>query len=254
MAAAMDVAGNPSSVHAEGRAARAIVERARAQVADAVGCSAGTVVFTAGATEAAALALAGRGYVGAAVEHECVAAWVETSLPVDGDGRIAVAEPGRSVLQAANGETGVVQELPRGLASTDASQAVGRVPFGFDWSGARTAIVAGHKPGGPKGVGALLLAPGVEVEPRLLGGGQERGRRAGTENVVAIAGFGAAVEAAAAELAAGVWDEVAEVREYSGGGTGIRRIRRLIFVGEGGAAAAEHQPASRCPAGRARPR
>lgn len=212
MAAAMDVVGNPSSVHAEGRAARAIVERARAQVAEATGCGAGEVVFTSGATEAAALALAGRGLVGAAVEHECVAAWVEERLSVDADGRIAIEDPARSVVQAANGETGVLQELPPGLACTDVSQAVGRVPFGFDWSGARTAILAGHKAGGPKGVGALLLAPGVRAEPRLLGGGQELGRRAGTENVTGIAGFGAAVAAAAAEVAAGVWDEVAEAR------------------------------------------
>jgi cysteine desulfurase len=116
MAEAMDIVGNPSSVHAEGRAARALVERARAQVAEATGCLAGEVVFTSGATEAAAMALAGRGYAGSALEHPCVAGWVEPSLPVDARGRVAVSNPGASVLQAANSETGIVQELPDGLA------------------------------------------------------------------------------------------------------------------------------------------
>ena len=213
MAAAMDTAGNPASVHAEGRAARAIVERARAQVAAATGCSAGDVVFTSGATEAAALALAGRGLKGAAVEHDCVAAWVDMSLPVDGAGRVAVEDPAASVLQAANSETGVAQDLPAGLACVDAVQAIGKIPFAFDWTGAETALVSAHKLGGPAGVGALLLAPGVEREARLRGGGQESGRRAGTENVVGIAGFGAAAAAAAGDLAAGVWEEVAAVRD-----------------------------------------
>lgn len=233
MAAAMDVLGNPASVHAEGRAARAIVERARAQVAAATGCVAGDVVFTSGATEAAALALAGRGLRGAAVEHDCVAGWVEPTLPVDGAGQVAVADPAASVLQAANSETGILQHLPRGLACIDAVQAVGKVPFAFDWTGAETALVSAHKLGGPAGVGALLLAPGVEREPRLRGGGQESGRRAGTENLIGIAGFGAAAAAAAADLAAGVWERVAEVRNTleaaleSLGGT-------TIFVGKGG--------------------
>lgn len=212
MVAAMDAVGNPSSVHGEGRAARAIVERARAQVAAATGCGAGEVVFTSGATEAAALALAGRGLSGAEVEHDCVAAWVDPALPVDADGLVTVADPAASVLQAANSETGVLQELPPGLACVDAVQAVGKVPFAFDWSGARTAIVSAHKLGGPKGVGALLLAPGAEAVSTIRGGGQESGRRAGTENVIGIAGFGAAAEAAAREVAAGAWEAVAELR------------------------------------------
>jgi cysteine desulfurase len=212
MAAALDVVGNPSSVHAEGRAARGIVERAREQVAAATGCLAGEVVFTSGATEAAALALADRGLRSAAVEHDAVAAWTDPVLPVDVDGRVAVDDPAGSALQAANSETGVLQALPAGLACVDAAQVVGRVPFAFDWTGARSALVSAHKLGGPKGVGALLLAPGEAPEPRLRGGGQERGRRAGTENLVGIAGFGAAAEAAAAELAAGTWEQVVEVR------------------------------------------
>jgi cysteine desulfurase len=232
MAAAMDVVGNPSSVHAEGRAARAIVERARAQVAAATGCGAGDVVFTSGATEAAALALAGRGLASAAIEHDCVAAWTVPSLPVDADGRVTVTDPGSSALQAANSETGVLQELPQGLACVDAVQAVGKVAFGFDRSGAAAAMVSAHKLGGPKGVGALLLAPGVGREPRLKGGGQESGRRAGTENVIGIAGFGAAAEAAAAEVAAGVWEEVAELRNILEEAL-ASAASATIFVGKG---------------------
>ena len=212
MVSALDMLGNPTSVHAEGRAVRAIIERARAQVADATGCLAGDVVFTSGATEAAGLALAGRGLKSAPVEHDCVAAWTEPTLSVGADGRVAVADPAASVLQAANAETGILQDLPTGLACVDAAQAVGRVPFAFDWLEARAALVAAHKFGGPKGVGALLIAPGETLVPRARGGGHESGRRAGTENVVGIAGFGAAAEAAAADLAAGVWDGVAEIR------------------------------------------
>jgi cysteine desulfurase len=208
----MDVLGNPSSVHAEGRAARAIVERARAQVAEAAGATAGEIVFTSGATEAAALALAGRGLAAAGVEHDCVAAWTEPSLPVDADGRVRVTDPAGSVLQAANSETGVVQDLPEGLALTDAVQALGKIPFGFDWCGAQTAMLSAHKLGGPAGVGALALRSGTGLDPRIRGGGQEMGRRAGSENVIGIAGFGAAAQAALAELADGVWEHVRELR------------------------------------------
>jgi cysteine desulfurase len=106
------------------------------------------------------------------------------------------------------------------------------VPFGFDWSGARAALVSAHKLGGPKGVGALLLAPGEAPEPRSRGGGQELGRRAGTENIVGIAGFGAAAEAAAADLAAGVWDGVAEVRNILEEAL-ASAADMTIFVGKG---------------------
>lgn len=212
MIAAMDVAGNPSSVHAEGRAARALVERSRERLAVALGAQASEVVFTSGATEAAALALAGRGLAGAGVEHDAVAAWTEARLPVDRAGRVAVDDPAGATLQLANGETGVLQDLPAGLAVSDLTQAVGRVPLAFDWLGAGMGIVSAHKFGGPKGVGALLLRRGLDVAPALRGGGQERGRRAGTENVIGIAGMAAAAEAAVRDLAAGVWERVAELR------------------------------------------
>lgn len=212
MAEAMEVLGNPSSVHAEGRAARALIERARARIAAAAGAEGAEIVFTSGATEAAALALRGRGLAASGIEHDCVAAWTEERLPVGHDGRVAVEDPGASVLQAANSETGILQDLPPGLAFTDAVQAFGKIPFAFDWTEAEAAAISAHKIGGPAGVGALLLRPGSSCEALLRGGGQEQGRRAGTENLIGIAGFAAAAEAAAADLARGIWDEVAENR------------------------------------------
>ena len=232
--AAMDVVGNPSSVHAEGRAAKALVERARAQVAAAFGADGADVIFTSGATEAAALACAGRALHGALVEHDAVKAWVETVLPVDGQGRVTVDDPAQSVLQMANSETGVVQDLPQGLAVTDATQAFGKLPVAFNWCGAEMALLSAHKLGGPKGVGALVIRRGTDLAAQIRGGGQEMGRRAGTENVAGIAGFGAAAEAAARDLADGVWDRVREIRNIlknalEAGASGT------IFVGNDGA-------------------
>ncbi len=230
--AALDVTGNPSSVHAEGRAARAIVEQARRDVAQALGVGAGSVVFTSGASEAAALGLAGRGLVGGGIEHDCVAEWIEPLLAVDGDGRVAVTDPARTALQAANSETGVLQDGLRGLGFVDAVQVAGKVPYAFDRSGASSAIVSAHKLGGPKGVGALLLAPGVEPSRLIRGGGQEEGRRAGTENVAGIAGFAAACVAAAAEVADGTWDRVAELRNKLEEALEAG-VQATIFVGKG---------------------
>jgi cysteine desulfurase len=212
MIAAMDVVGNPSSVHAEGRAAKAVIERARAQVAEALGALGSDIVFTSGATEAAALATSGSDLACAEIEHEAVTAWCEPLLPVDAKGKVEVRAPRESALQLANSETGIMQDLPPGLALSDLTQAFGKVPVAFDWLGCDMGLVAAHKLGGPKGVGALVLRRGLDVQAQLRGGGQEMGRRAGTENLIAIAGFGAAVEAAAQDLARGVWDEVAEIR------------------------------------------
>ena len=213
MVAAMDVAGNPSSVHAEGRAAKALVERARAQVAEALGALSSDIVFVSGATEAAALACGGRGLVCAGVEHDAVLAWCDPILPADGAGRVAVADPARTALQWANSETGVMQALPAGLAVSDLTQGFGKVPFAFDWSGIAAGFVSAHKIGGPKGVGALVLRRGMDLPAQIRGGGQEMGRRAGTENVIGIAGFGAAAAAAARELAEGVWERVLGLRK-----------------------------------------
>jgi cysteine desulfurase len=212
MLRAMDLPGNPSSVHAEGRAAKSLIEAARAQVAAALGADWADVIFTSGATEAAALALAGRDLRGAEIEHDAVAAWVTTDLAVDRAGRVTVADPARSTLQLANSETGVIQALPEGLAVSDMTQGFGKLPLAFNWAGCTMALVSAHKLGGPKGVGALVVRRGTDLAAQLRGGGQEQGRRAGTENIIGIAGFGAAAEAAARDLADGVWDRVAELR------------------------------------------
>ena len=211
MLAAMDLVGNPSSVHAEGRAARALVERSREAVLEALGARPADLVFTSGATEAAALALSGRGLRSAEVEHDAVLAWTDATLPVDAEGRVTADDPAAATLQLASGETGIVQDLPSGLAVSDITQGVGRLPYAHDWSGVSMAILSAHKFGGPKGAGALVLPRGHHLDARLRGGGQEMGRRAGTENVVAIAGMAAAIRAALRDLADGVWDRVAHI-------------------------------------------
>ena len=212
MVAAMDVVGNPSSVHTEGRAAKGVVERSRERILEAVGATQSDLVFTSSSTEAAALALEGRHLHSAEVEHEAVLAWTDAELPVDREGRVTVVEPSASTLQLANSETGIVQDLPPGLAVSDVTQAIGRVPYAHDWSGVGMAFLSAHKFGGPKGVGALIVPRGHDLAPRLKGGGQEMGRRAGTENVIAIAGMAAAAQAALRDLADGVWDRVAQFR------------------------------------------
>ena len=213
MIAAMDVVGNPSSVHAEGRAAKAVLEKARRQVAAALGAEGADIVFVSGATEAAALALCGRGLASAAVEHEAVLAWTRDVLACDAQGRVRVEDPAGTTLQLANSETGVVQELPEGLAVSDLTQAFGKIPFAFNWLGVTMGFVSAHKLGGPKGVGALVLRRGTDLAAQIRGGGQEMGRRAGTENILGVAGFGAAAEAAQARMETDVWDRVARLRD-----------------------------------------
>ncbi len=231
MLAAMDVVGNPSSVHAEGRQARAIVERARGQVAALAGCEPSAVVFTSGATEAAAAALSGAGAVCAEIEHDAVLAWAKPALAVSGDGLVGLAD-GVVTRQRANSETGVVQAAAPGLVLEDAVQAVGKLAYDFAASGALSAAVSAHKLGGPKGVGALILGEGLCLPPLLAGGGQEMGRRAGTENVIGIAGFGAAAEAAGRDLDAGVWDGVEKLREILESAL-ADFSNETIFVGKG---------------------
>lgn len=213
MIAAMDLVGNPSSVHAEGRAAKGLIETARAQVAAAFGAEGADIVFTSGATEAAGLAHAGRELVGAEIEHDAVFDQIVANVKVDTAGRGCFANHDVTSLQVANSETGVIQALPQGLVVTDATQAFGKVPVAFNWLGAMMALISAHKVGGPKGVGALVLRRGTNVPAQITGGGQEMGRRSGTENVIGIAGFGAACAAAMRDLEAGVWDRVAELRD-----------------------------------------
>lgn len=233
MIAAMDVVGNPSSVHAEGRAARALMERARAQVSAALGAEAADIVFLSGATEAAALACAGRELRCAGVEHDAVLAWCSGDLPVDGKGQVLLPQEGAVAVQLANSETGVVQALSPRVAVSDLTQGFGKVPFAFDWSGIDLGFVSAHKIGGPKGVGALIIRRGLDLAAQIRGGGQEMGRRAGTENLIGIAGFGAAAQAATHDLAEGVWDGVAELRNILEKALSSA-ANKTIFVGNQG--------------------
>jgi cysteine desulfurase len=231
MAAAWDFCGNPSSVHAEGRQARRLVEEARAAVAGAVGALPRNVVFTSGGTEANALALTPglRRGSGLPVERLLVSAIEHTSVlaggrfPTEAIGIVGVSSAGLLDLDRlraklgggppalvsvmlANNETGAVQPVAEaaeivhaagGLLHVDAIQALGKISFDIKALNADLVTVSGHKIGGPKGVGAVALAEGVRgLEPWLRGGGQELGHRAGTENVAGIAGFGAAAKAA----------------------------------------------------------
>ncbi|MEO0752097.1 MAG: aminotransferase class V-fold PLP-dependent enzyme [Pseudomonadota bacterium] len=225
MVAAMDVLGNPSSVHQEGRGATALVERARAQVAAGVGCRPQEVVFTSGATEAAAVLAAWPGPVEVqATAHDAVFAHARHN----GEGPVIHA------MGLANSETGLMTDPPKGRDGAlllDITQALGRVPFAFSWSGADLAICSAHKLGGPKGVGALIVKQGVDVPALSLGGGQEMGRRSGTENIIGIAGFGAAVEAAQKDLDAGVWARVEKLRNILETIL-VNQVDGLIFVGK----------------------
>ncbi|WP_278921692.1 MULTISPECIES: cysteine desulfurase family protein [Pseudophaeobacter] len=213
MIAAMEHCGNPSSVHAEGRSAKAVVERARAQIAAAFGADGADIVFTSGSTEGASLALAGRKLRSAAIEHDAVRAWTVEELSTLPSGHVVPDAAQDSTLQLANSETGVVQDLPQGLAVSDMTQGFGKLPIAFNWMGVQMALISAHKLGGPKGVGAVVMPRGTDLAAQIRGGGQEMGRRSGTENTIGIAGFGAAAEAAARQLADGTWERVAELRD-----------------------------------------
>jgi len=275
MIAAMDVIGNPSSVHAEGRAAKGLVERARAQVSAALGCLPDEIIFTASATEAAGLVFSQHwDATGCSpIEHDAVDthSTAMTTDPYSGqyligtDGVFRGAElvsgfgfgvetltkgqkgfprvaRGLFAMTAANSETGVLQpysaifsefsgemEISHGFC--DATQVFGKTPFAFSWANCEYACVSGHKIGAPKGVGALIVKRGTDLSPQLTGGGQEMGRRAGTENVIGIAGFGAAAVAAARDLEAGVWDKVEKLRNILELGIAAASDQ-TIFVGK----------------------
>ena len=239
MEAAFDCVGNPSSVHAEGRAARYLVEQAREQVANLLGAEPRNVIFTSGGTEANALALSPRLSLGAdkaprdrllisAIEHPSVRAGgrfpTESTedVPALSSGIVdlaalqarldALRESEKGVrplvaLMHANNETGVVQPIADaadlvhaagGLLHVDAVQSAGKIACDIGRLGADTVAISAHKLGGPKGVGVLVKrSEALHIDdPMFKGGGQERGSRGGTENVIGIAGFGAAAEAA----------------------------------------------------------
>ena len=215
---ALKTYGNPSSVHAEGRVARAAIEMAREEVAQLVGAKPENVIFTSGATEANNQALLGCGrkqVLASAIEHPSVLEVVpnDKQIPVSSDGITdldalsdMLKQSGPSVVvsvMAANNESGIIQPVKAsaGIAHAagalfhcDAVQALGRIPFNLKLSGADMATISAHKIGGPKGVGALILADGIEIGRFIRGGGQERRYRGGTENVAGITGFGVAAK------------------------------------------------------------
>ena len=235
MTAAAALCGNPSSVHAFGRAARQVVEEARERVATLASARPADIVFTSGGTEANNLAILGCGrnrILASAIEHPSVleaADGIET-IPV-GTGGVVDLDALRSMLERpgppalvslmlANNETGVIQPVAEAAALAhergalmhcDAVQAAGRLPVDFAALGVDLLTLSAHKMGGPKGAGALIVGEYVRLEPIIRGGGQERRRRSGTENLPGIAGFGAAAGLVAPGLAAA--DELAKLRD-----------------------------------------
>jgi len=226
----LDQGGNPSSIHAAGRNARRVLERSREQVAGLVGAVAGSLTFTSGGTEASALAIQSAAATGVerilvgATEHDAVWENAQASglpvatLAVDDQGIVdlpslqaALELPGRALvcLMLANNETGVLHPVVQaadpvraagGWLHVDAVQAAGKIGMTFGALGADSLALSAHKLGGPQGVGALVCGTRATLVRRQHGGGQERGRRAGTENLPGIAGFGAAAEASLAGL------------------------------------------------------
>ncbi|MEI7572135.1 MAG: aminotransferase class V-fold PLP-dependent enzyme [Phenylobacterium sp.] len=268
MTAAFELTGNPSSVHADGRAARALLEAARAQVAVLAGAPLAGVTFTSGGTEANVLALRSALAAGArrllisAIEHDCIretalASGVDVvQIPVSRegvvdldalDGAIAAqpmsAGPVFVALMAANNETGVIQPTREaaervraagGWLHVDAVQSAGRRPSGLEALGADSLALSAHKLGGPQGIGALVAGPRTRIVRDLPGGGQEHGRRAGTQNLIGAAGFGAAAQASVIrrDLRAGR-DEAATAMVRAGAiviGAGAERLDDVLCI------------------------
>jgi cysteine desulfurase len=251
MTAALSHCGNPSSVHRWGRAGRRIVEDARAAVAALVGAAPEGVIFTSGGTEANNLALAGSGrarLLVSAIEHASIweAAPTAEPIPVDGNGIVALdalerrlaADPRPALVSVmlANNETGVIEPVAAvaalahrmgALFHCDAVQAAGKVPLDGRALGADLMTLSAHKLGGPPGVGALVLLRDLDLAPLIRGGGQERGRRAGSENLPGIAGFGAAAAAAAAQIAR--YERVRELRDRLEAEIAARAPEAVIF-------------------------
>ena len=268
MAKALADNGNPSAVHAAGRRARARIETARAQVADLVGADPTAVVFSSGGTESNAQAILSAIAAGCerlivgATEHPCVAEAAiasrkpVTMLPVDARGvvdlnklRQLLGLPGRAVvaIHHANNESGVIQPIVEaarlvraagGWLHVDAIQSAGKIPVDIRVLKADSLTLSAHKLGGPQGVGALVMAEGREAVQMLHGAGQERGLRAGTENVPGIAGFGMAAVCAARDLSSmqahAVWRDAAEKVVKAAGATiigeGAERLPNTLFM------------------------
>jgi cysteine desulfurase len=264
--------GNPNAVHAKGRRARAHIETARARVADLVGADPSAVIFSSGGTESNAQALASAIAAGcdrlivSATEHPCVAETAAMSsvpvetLPVDGNGQVdldwlaeALKRPGRAMvgIHHANNESGVLQPIAEakalvaaadGWLHVDAIQSAGKIAVSMADLAADSLTLSGHKLGGLQGVGAMVLAPGRSAVRILHGAGQERGLRAGTENVPGIAAFGMAAECAVRDLAHAeahqAWRDAAAARLKAEGavvvGEGAPRLPNTLFVATDG--------------------
>ncbi len=268
MAEALADNGNPNAVHAAGRRARARVETARAIVAELVGADPTAVVFSSGGTESNAQAVASAIAAGcerlivSATEHPCVAEAATASgkpvkmLPVDARGvvdlnklRQLLGQPGKAVvaIHHANNESGVIQPIAEaarlvrsagGWLHVDAIQSAGKIPVDIRTLMADSLTLSAHKLGGPQGVGALVMAEGREAVRILHGAGQERGLRAGTENVPGITGFGASAVCAARDLPAAqahaAWRDAAEAVVKAAGATiigeGADRLPNTLFM------------------------
>ena len=190
----LDLMGNASSVHSEGRVARNTIERARDDIMDLLGLDHGTIIFTSGASESAALLLHDKKMDCSAIEHDCVKKWCDVSIPIMRNGQVFVNESKKNLaLQIANSETGILQNVPKGVACTDAVQAVGKIDCKFDKLQPEALFLASHKVCGPKGVGVLFVKDEDLIQPTIIGGNQEFGLRAGTENFVLIAAFSEAL-------------------------------------------------------------
>ncbi len=249
VASSMALVGNPSSVHGAGRKARNLVEKAREQVAALVGARARDVIFTSGGTEANNQALgfmSGHKHFVSSIEHDSLLkSSAETQLlSVDGNGVIDLkqmesclkdSQPAFVSVMAANNETGIVQPIKSiadlvhehsGFLHCDAVQAAGKMPFDKQTLGIDLLSLSSHKLGGPQGVGALILGPGIDCPSFLTGGGQERSRRSGTENVAGIAGFGLATEIAKTSL-----DEFQQLRTLQNKlETGLKQLSNSVTV------------------------
>ena len=185
---------NPSSSHYEGRAAKKAIEKARDKIAEILGLNTRfNIIFTSGATESAAMVLHHKKLNCAPIEHECVKVWSCSKLFVNENGTVNIDDPSNSTLQAANSETGIVQHIPNGIYFTDAAQAFGKslliflnLIFNFHQYL--------HKIGGPKGIGALIVKDINDLNSFIKGGGQEFGKRSGTENLMNIQGFAKSIE------------------------------------------------------------
>ncbi len=212
MESTFDIFGNPSSIHLEGRKARKIIEDCRSSIGDDLEIGNGKLFFTSGATESAKLILRGKGIRSAGIEHSSVLKWTEPFLDIDQDYQVNSSSPDDSTIQLANSETGIIQKNFGSVYMTDATQFFPKIDFQFCSLEAKSAILSPHKFGGPKGVGGILAKESFDLDYIKSRGSQEEGIRAGTENIMGIAGFSEAVRMAKIMKYDGIWDKILELR------------------------------------------